>query len=138
MLNESPSFFPNLETSSSDRVELYDNFRREADEYNRVEWYDDFQRELDECDRGFMKKYGEDVNTMFIMCVDRGARRYVKLNSSDPARPDPNPNNRFSRTGSNSLGVTFHAPFSFAGCRQGCPALFLPRFLVELARHSMA
>jgi len=49
MLNPLPS--PNLlRTSSSVRVEFYDNFRREADE----------------CDRGFMKQYDEDLNTTLI------------------------------------------------------------------------
>lgn len=47
MLNPSPNL---LRTSGTVRVEFYNNFRREADE----------------CDRDFMKKYGEDLNTTLI------------------------------------------------------------------------
>ena len=51
MLKALPSLFPNLlGTSSSARVEFYDKFQREADEY----------------DRDFMKKYDEDLNTTLI------------------------------------------------------------------------
>jgi hypothetical protein len=51
MLKALPSLFPNiLGTSSNARVEFYDKFQREADEY----------------DRDFMKKYDEDLNTTLI------------------------------------------------------------------------
>jgi len=51
MLKALPSLFPNLlGTASSARVEFYDKFQREADEY----------------DRDFMKKYDEDLNTTLI------------------------------------------------------------------------
>ena len=51
MLKALPSLFPNLlGTTSSARVEFYDKFQREADEY----------------DRDFMKKYDEDLNTTLI------------------------------------------------------------------------
>ena len=51
MLNPLPSLFPNLlGTSSSPRIEFYDKFQREADEY----------------DRDLMKKYDEDLNTTLI------------------------------------------------------------------------
>jgi len=51
MLKALPSLFPNLlGTSSSARVEFYDKFQREADEY----------------DRDFMNKYDEDLNTTLI------------------------------------------------------------------------
>ena len=64
MLKALPSLFPNLlGTSSSSRVEFYDKFQREADDY----------------DRGFMKKYGEDLDTtlifvsIFYIYIGRGA-----------------------------------------------------------------
>ena len=51
MLKALPSLFPNhLGTASGARVEFYDKFKREADEY----------------DRDFMKKYEEDLNTTLI------------------------------------------------------------------------
>ena len=51
MLKALPSLFPNLlGTASSARVEFYDKFQREADEY----------------DSDFMKKYDEDLNTTLI------------------------------------------------------------------------
>jgi len=51
MLKALPTLFPNLlGTASSARVEFYDKFQREADEY----------------DRDFMKKYDEDLNTTLI------------------------------------------------------------------------
>ena len=51
MLKALPSLFPNLlGTASSARVEFYDKFQREADEF----------------DRDFMKKYDEDLNTTLI------------------------------------------------------------------------
>ena len=63
MLKALPSLFPNLlGTSSNARVEFYDKFQREADEY----------------DRDFMKKYDEDLNTTLIFvsilfaCAYRG------------------------------------------------------------------
>ena len=51
MLKALPTLFPHLlGTASSARVEFYDKFQREADEY----------------DRDFMKKYDEDLNTTLI------------------------------------------------------------------------
>ena len=51
MLKALPSLFPNLlGTTSSARVEFYDKFQREADDY----------------DRDFVKKHEEDLNTTLI------------------------------------------------------------------------
>jgi len=51
MLKALPSLFPNiLGSTNSARVEFYDKFQREADEY----------------DHDFMKKYDEDLNTTLI------------------------------------------------------------------------
>ena len=51
MLKALPTLFPNLlGISSSARVEFYDKFQREADEY----------------DNDFIKKYDEDLNTTLI------------------------------------------------------------------------
>lgn len=51
MLKALPTLFPHLlGTTSGARVEFYDKFQREADEY----------------DRDFMKKYDEDLNTTLI------------------------------------------------------------------------
>lgn len=51
MVKALPTLFPHLlGTASSARVEFYDKFQREADEY----------------DRDFMKKYDEDLNTTLI------------------------------------------------------------------------
>ena len=51
MLKALPSLFPNhLGTANNARVEFYDKFQREADEY----------------DRDFMKKYEEDLNTTLV------------------------------------------------------------------------
>jgi len=51
MLKALPSLFPNLlGTARGPRVEFYDKFQREADEY----------------DRDFMKKYDEDLNSTLI------------------------------------------------------------------------
>ena len=51
MLKALPSLFPNLlGTSSNPRVEFYDKFQREADDY----------------DHDFMKKHDEDLNTTLI------------------------------------------------------------------------
>lgn len=55
MLKALPTLFPHLlGTASSARVEFYDKFQREADEY----------------DRDFMKKYDEDLNTTLIFVSD--------------------------------------------------------------------
>ena len=51
MLKALPSLFPHLlGTASGARVEFYDKFQREADEY----------------DGDFIKKYDEDLNTTLI------------------------------------------------------------------------
>jgi len=51
MLKALPSLFPNLiGAPTGARVDFYDKFQREADEY----------------DRDFMKKYDEDLNTTLI------------------------------------------------------------------------
>ena len=51
MLKELSLLLPNLHGTSSSA---------------RVEFYDKLQREADECDRNFMKKYDEDLNTTLI------------------------------------------------------------------------
>ena len=92
MLKALPSLFPNLlGTASSGRVEFYDKFQREADEY----------------DRDFMKKYDEDLNTTLIFVsacfrirtpivalirfsggIGRSVlRRYIRLHRRRPEQP---------------------------------------------------
>ena len=51
MIKALPTLFPHLiGTANNARVEFYDKFQREADEY----------------DRDFIKKYDEDLNTTLI------------------------------------------------------------------------
>jgi len=71
MLKALPSLFPNLlGTASSARVEFYDKFQREADEY----------------DSDFMKKYDEDLNTTLIFVSIRSFSRIYLNRDSNFAR----------------------------------------------------
>jgi len=79
MLKALPSLFPNLHgTTNSARVEFYDKFKHEADDY----------------DGDFTKKYGEDLDTTLIfvsifciklvavfICFYRGDRLVCSLQS---------------------------------------------------------
>ena len=68
MLKALPSLFPNLlGTASSARVEFYDKFQREADEYNS----------------DLMKKYDEDLNTTLIFVNIRSFSRIYLNRDSD-------------------------------------------------------
>ena len=64
MLKALPSLFPNhVGTSSNARVEFYDKFQREADEY----------------DHDFIKKYDEDLNTTLIFVSISLAPRSITM-----------------------------------------------------------
>jgi len=69
MLKALPSLFPNLHgTTNSARVEFYDKFQHEADDY----------------DRDFTKKYGEDLDitlifvSIFCIYIGRGAHLFFR------------------------------------------------------------